>query len=123
MKRNCFSFIVCLAMLSWIGLSWGATRQVPDVPTSKLTLAKALAIASAQFANEPEIRLVAIDWCQNSKFRPRLDDGSQITILDDPGGFSWFFTYLRKGKLDWDTSVVVFRVKDDGTLGRVINVG
>jgi hypothetical protein len=109
--------------------------SIPDVPIPKTTAVEAVAIAQKQIKNNPKLVLVAIDWCRASSFQPRISDGTQYHAVDnDPNGYSWFITYVYKdeqlekefeklGSPKRDVkynSVLVIRVKDDGSIGRLI---
>ena len=115
--------------------SFAILLSIPDVPVSKTTAIEAIAIAQKQVKNDPKLVLVGIDWCQASSFQPRISDGTQYHAMDDdPTGYSWFITYVYKDeqmekefeklgspKINIKyNSVLVIRIKNDGSIGRLI---
>ncbi len=66
----------------------------PDVPPAKLTAVEALELANKQIPKDAPLRVVAIEWCQTSKFQPRISDGTQYDFQEAPEEWSWFVTFV-----------------------------
>lgn len=120
------SFIALLLLLVCCDHSWSRTRILPDVPIPKLTVEKVLAIATAKLGKDAN--RYAVDWCIASDFQPRYSDGSTCSPAgDQPKDYSWFVTYLyhddhAPNATQPLNAVMVMRIKDDGSIGRLISV-
>lgn len=92
------------------------TLAVPDIPSSKLTAIEALELANKRLPKESKLQVVAVEWCQPSKFQPRISDGTQYHFLEAPEEWSWIITLVDMGpdKANNPFPVSIIRVRSDG---------
>lgn len=122
MKLPRILFALCVGALLCTSVAYGITKRVPEVPVPKLPLTEAIAVAEKNLPKGHRMNLVGADWFKGSTFLSRISDGTQYhAITDDAEAYSWYLTYISNEPSGGEArTIVVIRVKDDGTIGRLV---
>src|SRR4051812_24710913 len=121
MKLSRILVSLCVGAILCISVAYGITKKIPEVPAPKLPLTEAIAVVEKSLPKGHRMNLVGADWFKGSTFLPRISDGTQYhAITDDADAYSWYLTYISDKPSGGEArTVVVIRVKDDGTIGRL----